>query len=455
MNNADSQTVLRRTVMATVLVFGVLAQVSAAMYETTRDVLSDWINGSGGVPPARNTAELLRRLPAELRSSFTLVYASRSPHRESVDPLHPRVVIFSPTGDLLLAFTGDPAKPGFDIVEAIQFDRSRAAFSTRKFILPDAVSRRPALAEDAAKNGVPNRTECTVCHGGDPRPLFDAYGLWPGFYGSRLDALALNPEERANYVRFLDQVSRDPGSLYAGLDFQRSAETPLGPYLDEAPVEISFKTPNTRLGMALTELNRKRLHRLISASPDYGRLKYALVSGLMGCQKLPFSKRFEQRVVELLADESAERLARSGIPAASRTPQAFQMQELIPHISRNVAEIAYVAEALRIDRRGWSLSSDVNSLSLFDGILSGEIGKKNYYVKEDFLLEMLGEMAATDPHIAERYATYRAYPETDAFGLRLDLKRISANTFCRDLASRVREEKARLPRVDRLTEWRP
>src|SRR6185295_7667372 len=90
--------------------------------------------------------------------------------------------------------------------------------------------RDPRLRETARTNGELNRSECATCHGKDPRPIFDGYGLWPGFYGSRADTLSLNPEERENYVEFLAAQRNAPRAPYRLLEWSGSRET--GPYRD-------------------------------------------------------------------------------------------------------------------------------------------------------------------------------------------------------------------------------
>jgi hypothetical protein len=100
--------------------------------------------------PVDSIAELVPLLPRELRSNFTFVYDSRSPFRASISPEFPRAVLFTDDARLVLTFTGDPVKPGFDLLETLSFDDHTAAFTLRSYLLPAAERRawRPTPEAD-------------------------------------------------------------------------------------------------------------------------------------------------------------------------------------------------------------------------------------------------------------------------------------------------------------------
>lgn len=397
-----------------------------------------WVNGGDGVPPAHDTTELLSRMPAEFRASFTLVYNTRSPHHASVDPLHPRVILFSPNGELLLAMTGDPEKPAFDIVEAIHFDRKAAAFNTSKFVLPAAVERDPRLNDATQTNGELNRSECTACHGRDPRPIFDGYGLWPGFYGSRADTLSLNPEEKRNYLRFMNAVKAEPRSPYRWLGWPQSRAT--GPYLDRPalpgqtpPLEF---LPNTRLGIALTRLNRQRIFRSIRSAAGYGNVKHELAAGLIGCAPMPLPKGLEKQVDRWLQQENTARLTRGSVDSKAANSSQFFLQELHPPVRRNLAELVYIADRLGVDRNQWSMAFESGSLAFYDGILNGD---DSLYVKADIAIEMLRDIARDNAEIARLLFTYNlSLSGGEVFDSRLDRQGGSKNRTLCELLSQKR-----------------
>ncbi len=219
--------------------------------------------------PVDSVRELVPLLPEELRSNFTLVYESRSPFRTSISPEYPRVILFTKDGRLVLTFTGDERRPGADLLESMSFDEKDARFELHAYLLP--------AAERSGWRPSPEAANCARCHGADPRPVFDSYPLWPGFYGSEQDTFPrdrIGAKEHGNYKKFLAGAAKT--GVYQGLIFP--AGSPVSPYLDprsfhpdmvEAPAEPLPFLPNTRLGMALTELNRQRIYRKLSEGKDF------------------------------------------------------------------------------------------------------------------------------------------------------------------------------------------
>ncbi|MEO0336881.1 MAG: hypothetical protein AAF202_10820, partial [Pseudomonadota bacterium] len=72
--------------------------------------------------PVASTEEFLSLLPISLRSNFTFVFDSRSPFKDSITEDYPRVVLFTPDTKTIVTFTGQPDKPGANIIEMIGFN---------------------------------------------------------------------------------------------------------------------------------------------------------------------------------------------------------------------------------------------------------------------------------------------------------------------------------------------
>ena len=62
--------------------------------------------------------ELLPLLPEEYRKHYTLLYQSRS--LQHADAAAPRVVVYGPTGEFIIAFSGNPNERGFDRLETTE-----------------------------------------------------------------------------------------------------------------------------------------------------------------------------------------------------------------------------------------------------------------------------------------------------------------------------------------------
>ncbi|HEY0250071.1 MAG TPA: hypothetical protein VGC41_01040 [Kofleriaceae bacterium] len=357
--------------------------------------------------------QLVPLLPEDLRRSFTFVFATRSPQQD-VDPLHPRVVLFGTDARTILAFTGDPKGLDLDTVELIRFRDDLRAFELQRFVLPAAVRRNPSLATLAKDNGHINPADCLRCHGADPRPLFDSYPVWPGFYGSAQDAFAIAPDELASYRAFLAART----GVYTELAYPEGSE--VSPYsLAPAEDQTGRFAPNMRLGMALTELNRKRIARKLETSPRYPLYRDALIAGLLGCAPLPITLADRMRVQAALDAEDAAKLDRARITDPDERHR-LRMTEI--NSFDNLTEIEYVARVLDVSRADWSMATEPGAYALYDGILSGRIvdgGRaKDFYFKEDFLLEMLRGTPA--------FATV-PYTIDHRKGTRLDLHRAIAS----------------------------
>ena len=371
--------------------------------------------------PVDSVSELVPLLPDELRANFTLVYDSRSPFRTSISPDYPRVILFSNDGRFVLTFTGDERQPGANLLESMSFDDASATFALKAYLLPAA--ERTAWRPSAAA------ANCGRCHGADPRPIFDAYPLWPGFYGSQQDTFPpdrLGARELARYRRFLAGPAKS--GVYAGLIFP--AGSPVSPYLDprsfdpkavEAPAEPLKYLPNTRLGMALTELNRQRIYRKLASGSDFAATEKPSLADLLECKPshgpTPRAERTIERQIER---ENDARLKRLGVGPRDARPERNDMQEL--QFTHELAQIDRVATRAGVDRADWSMALEPGSLALFDGILSGMHDKTSYYLKEDLIYEMLAHLSAREPAFAPHFQVFKAYEELGyPFGTRVDI----------------------------------
>jgi hypothetical protein len=353
--------------------------------------------------PVQTVAELAPLLPQQLRSNFTLVYDSRSPFKDVITPQKPRVILFTDDGRFVVTFIGDPAAPGHDLVETMSFDDESASFKLSAYVLP--------AAQRAGWAPSPQAANCGGCHGADPRPIYDSYPLWPGFYGSVLDTFfrdRIGHEELRKYHAFMAGPAKS--GVYASLIFRPGS--PTSPYLDpkrvrHGSVEVDPKAfpflPNTRLGMALTELNRARIYRKLADAPGYAAHEKDILAELLECPgAMRPSVATVRAVTTSLASESAARLKRLGGLPSDPAIAIFGMEEL--KFVHALAELDDVAGRAGADRSDWSMAMEPKSSSYFDGILSGMVGRRSYYLKEDLIFEILG-------HLSRREARFQPYSQ--------------------------------------------
>jgi len=187
----------------------------------------------------------------------------------------------------------------------------------------------------------------------------------------------------------------------------------------------------------LAPLNWKRIVRRLAAHGDaYRRLRYPLLSGLLGCSALPLSSAFKQSVSQALEIENSRRLERAGLAAGEDASWRFRMQELAPAVADGVAEVAYVAKALGVRRADWSMSFDPSSLGFVDGVLTRPV----LYVKQDLAMAMLEELASNDTAFMAYYSPSFVFaPYGYELGLKIDMSQAYGNpVLCARLADRAR-----------------
>src|SRR5215468_2026971 len=264
--------------------------------------------------PVDSVSELVPLLPDELRKNFTFVYDSRSPFKAAITPQKPRVILFTDDTRLVLTFIGDDTQPGADLLETMSFDDEQAKFVFNAYLLPAAERRawRPTAAE----------AKCERCHGADPRPIYDSYPLWPGYYGAVLDTFPkdrLGQRDRKNFAAFRAGAAKT--GVYKDLLYPQGS--PVSPFLDprlfkDTTIELDPALlpylPNARLGIALTELNRQRIYRKLAAGEGFAANEKRMLAMLLECRPSDRPDRAAVRaIVDALRAENAQRLKRLGI----------------------------------------------------------------------------------------------------------------------------------------------
>ncbi len=109
---------------------------------------------------------------------YLLAFRSRS--LQSSTPQSPRAILFSPAADFMASFNSHSALRGSRNIEIIRFDHSTEHFEFRE--LSFDLKNRPTLS-------AANPKKCLECHQStsrtdvDPRPNWEPYFMWPGFFG--------------------------------------------------------------------------------------------------------------------------------------------------------------------------------------------------------------------------------------------------------------------------------
>lgn len=307
----------------------------------------------------RDLDGLLAALAAEpeqapLLRSFTLMYGSQSLFRADITPLHPRV-IFHKDG-LFAAVNGDPTKDSYRFLEAIEFTTAEREFDFYLVEFPPPGSSLPVKFER-------NPESCTACHGRALRPLWGAYPLWPGAFGSVNDAFT--PTEEAHFASFASRLAAPGMRRYR--HFMTRAE------------DFAVNVANIGLGVHLSYLNYNRMQTRLLNSPAYRPYRFALLGASLGCEHIgtflppALRARHEARLGADFAGVNASTIARIDHEAGLRVARFQELQTLAPvaygvedagfhdrFSVQRTASFRYVLEGQPIDPaldfRYWSLS---------------------------------------------------------------------------------------------------
>lgn len=215
--------------------------------------------------------QLIPALPLEMQKNLLLVYDSHALNSQLVTPNTPRIIFFNSDGSLVFSMTQNPGldsiHAGRDRLEIISFEREKQIFEFREFVF-DGINL-PNL--DLGQNVNPKT--CLTCHGQNPRPIFNDYNSWPGFYGSfSQDGLSQIGTKEYNWLKkFLSESKTFP--RYANLDLSNFKPVTKGIVYE---LSESEETPAVQLGRKFEYLMFSRLAKKIVQSQKYSQVKSIL-----------------------------------------------------------------------------------------------------------------------------------------------------------------------------------
>ncbi len=369
-----------------------------------------WANIESGInekfktgKPVQTTADLIALLPHEMRSNFTFMRKSGSPEGAAkaldgsplIDSLHPRLILFSADAKLILAATTHP-QSGRLKLEGIEFSDEASSFEMKNLEVVNGLPIRKSVAS------------CSACHGQDARPIWEAYPTWPGAYGEVHDSILSGTKEYRDFQKFIRVRGEEP--LLKSLIWNSTSKS--APYFDKDIFKEGkgfdvANAPNTRFGMALSELNRKRLYRQMSLSPLYAKKKYQSASVLLGCKQSLLTYNWTEAAHASIVSENNQKEQRC-------LNDAEVCRDTLSTHEEQIAQMAYVFLNLRIDRKEWSLSQTPYSVSFYDG----NNFSSSFLLSRNLLLPILDDISHEDPEFQLRFK-YKMRPvslSTYAFG---------------------------------------
>lgn len=213
--------------------------------------------------PLTSIDDFLSAMPKGQRKYFTAAFKSGSAQHASGDK--PRIVLFGPSGKLLLAFTSDPAVKGGDKLEIIELPSGESPRFFEISQTNDGKSSKLSLSEQ-------NPTNCTTCHGNPPRPIFDNYPLWPVFFGANDDQIRKSSSEDKNFQAFLKASTSHPRYKHLQgmerVDFAKSKGDIIGENEFKNPDLYALPSfPNALLSLNLAKHSVCEMYHFINDRP--------------------------------------------------------------------------------------------------------------------------------------------------------------------------------------------
>ncbi|MCB9094843.1 MAG: hypothetical protein H6621_07220 [Halobacteriovoraceae bacterium] len=202
----------------------------------------------------RSIEELLPLLPKEYLEHFTLVRKGRGPQETS--DLFPRVVLFGNTSRTVFTFNGSDKQNGYYAFESAQFNDQKKEFEYN-VITFNKEKKKPEFSEK-------NPTECLECHGQNPRPIFDSYPKWEGFYGADHDR-----EYSSEYRVFYASMEKHPR-------YQFLSKKYLWELTGQMKVNV-LSQPNNYYGKQISRLNAMRIGEIVLKDSQYKKYKHSLL----------------------------------------------------------------------------------------------------------------------------------------------------------------------------------
>jgi len=133
--------------------------------------------------------ELLPLLPKSFKSNYALAYKGRGIQGSS--KAFPRVISVGAQMNSIISIAGHNDMMNGNTIEFLEYKNKTSKYELREI----------TFENNGVKLSEANPAKCLACHGQNPRPLWESWFLWPGFYNSEQSFMF--PKERTFYTEFL------------------------------------------------------------------------------------------------------------------------------------------------------------------------------------------------------------------------------------------------------------
>ncbi len=248
----------------------VFASKKVSPSEPSTELNTPWILRQISDQNLKSMEALLSKFQPKSLERHLLAYSSES--KQFASFISPRVIVYSYDADFIMAYNGEPDSEGFYELEILRFDHAKSAFQ------PELITFDPKGIN--APHYDPQPTNCIKCHQNDPRPNWDPYFHWVGFYGSEDDNT--NSGDAGGRVKKsfeLDQFAK----FLEKKEGEKKKETGRYRFLPIHPNE----RPNLDFNDRVTCVSLKRMLRIFSDNELSGEIMPAIEFGSLKLDDLP------------------------------------------------------------------------------------------------------------------------------------------------------------------------
>jgi cytochrome c553 len=223
-------------------------------------------------PGVDSIEAVLAHLPEDYRSKYVLMFESRSLQQGSFT--NPRVLMFGNDAQFIISFNGAKDQRGYDALETMEFDPLKNQFNYREVLFPKKDS-----SDRSIKISEVNTARCTKCHGDPARPVWDSHPIWPGAYGEKYLS-PLSKSERKGIQDFLAEHKKHERYKFLVHAESFAKDDTFLPTAKERYDSTDKESPNTQLSRLLSDLNARRVAKIITQNPDFPKVRYAVLASL-------------------------------------------------------------------------------------------------------------------------------------------------------------------------------
>jgi hypothetical protein len=212
----------------------------------------EWLNELSD--SSSSTEEVISKLPSSLKTNYTLVLNSKS--LQYGDAINPRVIFSTEDSTFIISFSGNPRKRGYESLEGMIYDSSKAKFNSFSITFDESNKSRMDI----------NSGRCVACHTRDFKPIWEAYPFYSRFYGS------LNPQEISRPLTDSEtKIIKNEQTLLAAFIKSKSSHDRYRFISQNKTLNELFET-NSKIGLNFTKLRIEMFKRKLGKKSNHQKM---------------------------------------------------------------------------------------------------------------------------------------------------------------------------------------